>query len=515
MVEQRQAESAAPAPNKDNSDLKSDVNSQTKNSMPIAGAARKSPDDKKRSAQDSQASQVPIFSVPVPVPVTMPPNVATLPASNVEDAGDPANPSGPQGNLDAHPANSSEGTVGNGSNPAFQQLIVQATAPTPSVARDSAAESINEPASHPAQNPLTKSLPKTPEANTAWRTNMTAAAFGDKSPFGDPALQKQEPRNAQINVAPGSSQPQTEPAKTQETAKTRTQQAEMAAAIAVDPKVQNAVAAILASAETNAAGAHSSHAAIKLPVANVSVKSVNSAIAHPATNSISSLPDSTTTHAAATHERNRKDATPSPARASGPVSPEIPAAKTSSNGNTSQADASTLPAGTGASANSHDNPATTKEPATSHASSPAVPTREPQDLPHVGTIVNSASLLEQMGKSEIKVGVRVGEFGNVEIRTQVEHQQVRAEISVAHHELGQALAVEMPALQQKLRDQDVPVLALNLTGQGAGNPSDPQSGPRQGFAATPQMSGAIPGDTLPGAQIIEQIDTRSGLDIRI
>jgi len=72
-------------------------------------------------------------------------------------------------------------------------------------------------------------------------------------------------------------------------------------------------------------------------------------------------------------------------------------------------------------------------------------------------LFSSAQLIEKVSQSELRLGMRTGEFGNVEIRTTFDHQQVKAEISSERGELGRALSAELPGFEQRLREQDVPL----------------------------------------------------------
>ncbi len=66
--------------------------------------------------------------------------------------------------------------------------------------------------------------------------------------------------------------------------------------------------------------------------------------------------------------------------------------------------------------------------------------------------------------------MHMGDLGNVEIKTQLQHQQLRAEISVEHAELGHVLSGEMPGLEQRLRDQNIPLASVIVRDQSAGTP---------------------------------------------
>lgn len=101
--------------------------------------------------------------------------------------------------------------------------------------------------------------------------------------------------------------------------------------------------------------------------------------------------------------------------------------------------------------------------------------------PYPGAVLSSARLVERVGESELRLGIRVGELGNVDIRTTMVRNQFTAEISVERNELGKALAAEMPNLQNRLSEQRIPVASIVLQSHAGGNSGTPeQQRPRQG-----------------------------------
>jgi len=92
----------------------------------------------------------------------------------------------------------------------------------------------------------------------------------------------------------------------------------------------------------------------------------------------------------------------------------------------------------------------------------ALPTQQSAGLFH------SVQLVEKVAQSELYLGIRTGEFGNIEIRTSFDHQQVRAEISSERGDLGRTLSTELPGLEQRMREQDVPLSAVVVRQANAG-----------------------------------------------
>ena len=126
------------------------------------------------------------------------------------------------------------------------------------------------------------------------------------------------------------------------------------------------------------------------------------------------------------------------------------------------------------------------QPATNHADTSAAPS------PHAsiqardsalsaanaaGAVLHSTQLFDKLAQPEMRVGMRTEEFGNVEIRTSLGPRQVNAEISAERGGLGRVLAAEFNGLQQRLRDQDVPLNSLVVHDGNTSGFSGSGSGP--------------------------------------
>jgi len=154
-------------------------------------------------------------------------------------------------------------------------------------------------------------------------------------------------------------------------------------------------------------------------------------------------------------------------------------------------------------------------PASAHA--PALPGTPAEDGLPEGSLVHSTALLDQLGHSELKVGMRMGDLGNVEIRTQMHDQQLKAEISVEHHDLGRILTNELPALQQRLQQSNVSLTSVMVRDHGAGNNGGGSQGESRGqqFGFAPQAAG-IAAEHVSAMLSPEEVREGSGaLDIRI
>jgi hypothetical protein len=64
--------------------------------------------------------------------------------------------------------------------------------------------------------------------------------------------------------------------------------------------------------------------------------------------------------------------------------------------------------------------------------------------------LNSAQLIQSVHGSEMRLGMNSAEFGNISINTSLNHQTLSAQISMDHSALGHALAMHLPAIEEKL-----------------------------------------------------------------
>jgi hypothetical protein len=79
-------------------------------------------------------------------------------------------------------------------------------------------------------------------------------------------------------------------------------------------------------------------------------------------------------------------------------------------------------------------------PASAHPEGEAVATNS----------INTAKLMQTMGESEMHVGMRSSEFGDISIRTSINEQQMVTRISLDHSELSQAISAHVSTMQTKL-----------------------------------------------------------------
>jgi hypothetical protein len=80
--------------------------------------------------------------------------------------------------------------------------------------------------------------------------------------------------------------------------------------------------------------------------------------------------------------------------------------------------------------------------------------------------VNTAKLIQTLSETQMQVGMHSAEFGDISIRTAVSEQQMVAQITVDHGDLGRAIALHAPAAQIKLGDDLGVRAAIQVTQSG-------------------------------------------------
>jgi len=92
----------------------------------------------------------------------------------------------------------------------------------------------------------------------------------------------------------------------------------------------------------------------------------------------------------------------------------------------------------------------------------------PQSLP----VINSAKLINTMGQSEMRVGMRSNEFGNISISTTASKDVITAQISLDHGELAKTLAAQLPEMQARLGSSQAVSVHIDMNNSGAGQGTD-------------------------------------------
>jgi hypothetical protein len=118
----------------------------------------------------------------------------------------------------------------------------------------------------------------------------------------------------------------------------------------------------------------------------------------------------------------------------------------------------------------------------------ALPT--PPALP----VINTARLIQNLSQSEMRVGMRSSDFGNISINTSATKELISAQISLDHSELARTLAVHLPEMQERLGNSNQAMnvrIDLNghATGQGTGTSAGMSNGAGDGSRSERQQKG--------------------------
>ncbi len=107
-----------------------------------------------------------------------------------------------------------------------------------------------------------------------------------------------------------------------------------------------------------------------------------------------------------------------------------------------------------------------------------------QGAPDTAFTLGTARLTQQVGHTEMTIGIHSTEFGSISIRTSSTRDQVSADLSVDHHELGTALLNHLPYIQGRLGSDRPIEMRIHQSGS-----SDAPSGQAGGSGGASQDSG--------------------------
>ena len=99
-------------------------------------------------------------------------------------------------------------------------------------------------------------------------------------------------------------------------------------------------------------------------------------------------------------------------------------------------------------------------------------------LPQALPVINTAKLIQSMGQSEMRVGMRSNDFGDISISTSATRDMISAQISLEHGELARTLALHLPEMQARLGGNQAMDVRIDMNGQASG----------QGTGTSPGMS---------------------------
>ena len=102
----------------------------------------------------------------------------------------------------------------------------------------------------------------------------------------------------------------------------------------------------------------------------------------------------------------------------------------------------------------------------------------PQALP----AINTAKLIQSMGQSEMRVGMRSNDFGNISISTSATRDLISAQISLDHGELARTLAAHLPEMQARLGGNQAMDVRIDMNGQRAEQSAGTSAGMSNGSA---------------------------------
>jgi hypothetical protein len=114
-------------------------------------------------------------------------------------------------------------------------------------------------------------------------------------------------------------------------------------------------------------------------------------------------------------------------------------------------------------------------------------------LPQAVPVINTARLVQSMGQTEMRVGMRSTEFGNISISTSTTRDTISAQISLDHGELAKTLAASLPEMQARLGSNQALNVRIDMNGtgttSGAGTSSSMSNGSSDQSSGGRQQSG--------------------------
>jgi hypothetical protein len=134
--------------------------------------------------------------------------------------------------------------------------------------------------------------------------------------------------------------------------------------------------------------------------------------------------------------------------------------------------------------------------------------------------INSARLMQTVSETEMHVGMRSTEFGDISIRTSVSQQQLVAQIAVDHGGLGQAIAAHVSTMQSKLGEESGLQTSIEVRHLGSALSGEPgQSSQKEqgafnysaGAESSPQAAEEV---AAPNLGVLAAVGDGSRLDIR-
>lgn len=167
---------------------------------------------------------------------------------------------------------------------------------------------------------------------------------------------------------------------------------------------------------------------------------------------------------------------------------------------------SALPGQPAAANSTPANTGSPSQPGASHAAAVANKMTASVENPvnPAGGVINTASMLQSQGKTEMRVAMQTENLGPLELHAVLDGGHLGASIAVVNHEAHTLLTNSLPSLQQVLNDQNLRVDHLSVlnaatsSGTNTGNGSRFQSGGQpQSRPNAPRWAFATPAQTVP------------------
>jgi hypothetical protein len=161
------------------------------------------------------------------------------------------------------------------------------------------------------------------------------------------------------------------------------------------------------------------------------------------------------------------------------------------------------------------------------AKAPDTPAPASIALPQALPVINTAKLIQSMGQSEMRVGMRSNDFGNISISTSATRDLISAQISLDHNELARTLATHLPEMQTRLGGTQAMDVRIDLNGLGGATSAAMSNGSANESHGNRQQKGSAPsGHAANGfgeqgrsvaAAVMPSTEGRldAGLDIRV
>jgi hypothetical protein len=134
-------------------------------------------------------------------------------------------------------------------------------------------------------------------------------------------------------------------------------------------------------------------------------------------------------------------------------------------------------------------------------------TAAPQALP----TINTAQLIHTMGQSEMRVGMRSTEFGNISISTSTTRDLISAQISLDHGELAKTIAAHLPEMQSRMGGNQAIDVRIDMngaaTGQNAGTSAGMYNGSADQSRGGRQQAGNAPSGYVGNGVVEQQLST--------